>query len=149
MNPPKPAPVPSIPADEEPKAEKTIAEMMNQVDDDDEPEPVDDKPALLSSLLGRKKKNTAAAEKDPAPQVQPPVPKKRPVVRQKLPLGDNEDDDDFDAFARNGAKTHLSIADALKAAGESGPSGNQEQRSKMWGVDMSRIAKSLEDEKKN
>jgi hypothetical protein len=150
MNPPKPAPVPSIPHVEEPKAEPTIAEMMNQVDDDDEPEPepADVKSGFLSSLLGGKKKDAAAAEKDPVPQVPPPAPEKRRVVRQQLPLGDDEDDD-FDAFASNGAKKHLSIADALKAAGESGPSGNQEERSKMWGVDMSRISKSLEDEKNN
>jgi hypothetical protein len=147
MNPPKPAPVPSIPAVEEPKAEPTIAEMMNQVDDNDEiePEPADNKSGLLSSLLGGKKNGAAAAKKGPVP---PPAPAKRRVVRQQLPLGDDEDDD-FDAFARDGAKKHLSIADALKAAGESGPSGNQEQRSKMWGVDMSRISKSLEDEKNN
>lgn len=150
-NPPKPAPVPSIPAVDEPKAEPTIAEMMNQVDDNDEPEPepADNKTGLLSSLLGGRKNNAAASQRYSAPRVPPPAPTKRRVVRQPLPLGDDEDDDDFDAFGRNGAKKHLSIGDALKAAGASGPSGNQEQRSKMWGVDMSRISKSLEDEKNN
>jgi hypothetical protein len=135
----QPAPAPA----EMPKAEPTIADMMNDVDDDGEEEVVAvDSSAgsgFLSRVLGSggKKGEGGGAAK--------PTERKR-IVRQQLPLGD--EGDDFDTFDRNGPNRSMSIGDAMSASGESSSSGDQEQRSKMWGVDMSRIAKSLEDEKK-
>lgn len=137
----KPAPAPA-PA-EMPKPEPTIADMMNDVDDDVEEEVVAvDSSAgsgFLSRVLG------SSGKKGEGGSAAKPTERKR-IVRQQLPLGDDEDD--FDTFDRNGPNGSMSIGDAMSASGASSSSGDQEQRSKMWGVDMSRIAKSLEDEKK-
>lgn len=140
-------------------SEPTVAEMMKKTDDGPELKVTKEESGFFKKVLGVRKNDdarvtekktnvdTAIAEKQPVRQAQPPVKEsgKRRVVRQKLPLGDA---DDFDTFSRNGPNKYMSIADALRETGESGPSGSQEQRSKMWGVDMSRITKSLEDEKK-
>lgn len=145
-NQPEPAPAPPA---EMPKAEPTVADMMNDVDDDEDVEEVvavesSAGSGFLSRVLGSsssKKKESSAAS---APKA-PPEPKR--IVRQELPLGDEESD--FDTFDRNSPSRKMSIADAMSAAGESTSGGDQEQRSKKWGVDMTRIAKSLEEEKKN
>ena len=75
------------------------------------------------------------------PSQAPPPPQERRVVRQALPLEDDEDDeDDFDTFARSGPNKNMSIKDAMQSQGEDmEDDGNQDQRSKMWGVDMSRF----------
>jgi len=138
-------PPPTAPPAKMPKTEPTVAEMMNDVDDDDEVEEVvavesSAGSGFLSRVIGgsKQKERPAAAPKAP------PEPKR--IVRQQLPL---VDEDDFDTFDRNGPNRKMSIADAMTSAGESsGADADQEQRSKMWGVDMSRIAKSLEEEKK-
>ena len=146
MNPPKPAPAPSIPV-EAPKAEPTVAEVMKKTGNEPELKHTKEESGFFKKVLGVKTKDdTAVAEKDPVRQAPSPDKgsRKRRVVRQKLPLGD---DDDFDTYARNGPNKYMSIADAMREAGASGSSGSQEQRSKMWGVDMDRITKSLEDEK--
>lgn len=140
----QPAPSPTT-ADKSLKTEPTIADMMNEDDDDDFEEIVavesSSGSGFLSRVLGSSGGKKSAIPAPPSP----PEPKR--IVRQKLPLGDDEDDD-FDTFDRNGPNRRMSIADAMSSAGESTSGGDQEQRSKMWGVDMSRIAKSLEDEKK-
>ena len=139
MNTPKP--IPPMPVSE-PPAELTIAEMTEIADEGDEQYLVSEEETknngLLGFLGGGKKKE------EPVRQAIPKGETKR-VVRQELPLGD---EDDFDTFARDGPNQEMSIADAMNAAGVDGPSKDQEQRSRMWGVDMSRIAQSLEDEKK-
>lgn len=131
--PPPPAPAPA-------QSEPTIAEMMNGVDTE-EANVVESSEGsgFLSRMMGGKKESVTAPSTKKAAE-----PKR--IVRQQLPLGDEEDD--FDSFDRDGPNRKMSIADAMESSGESSGGGNQAQRSKMWGVDMTRIAKSLEDEKK-
>jgi hypothetical protein len=52
----------------------------------------------------------------------------------KLPLGDESEDDGVDV--RNNKR--MSIADAMKRT--SSAPGNQSERSKKWGIDMSKFA---------
>ena len=127
---PQPAPAPA----QMPKSEPTIAELMSDTDDM-EVEEVKVDSGFFSRVIGKKENSAPKA-----------APERKRVVRQQLPLGDQEDD--FDTFDRNGPNRKMSIADAMNASGESSSGGDQEQRSKMWGVDMTRIAKSLEDENK-
>jgi hypothetical protein len=96
----------------------------------------------LKNLWGE----SGGTTKTPSPPPQPPKKEatKRQVIRQELPLGD--EDDDFDTFARNGPNKNMSIGDAMKKAGAEIQQGDQEERSKKWGIDMTRINKSLEEE---
>ncbi len=65
------------------------------------------------------------------------VNSKGPVIRQQLPLDDNDDDEE-DGIGRN-AKG-LSIAEVMKRVKkEDGDPSQQQERSKKWGVDMSRF----------
>ena len=135
-----PAPAPPL----MPKTEPTVADMMSDIDDGDE---LDEEVVPVKSSAGQgflsRVMGSSKQKESPAPKAAEP----KRIVRQQLPLGD--EDDEFDTFGRNGPNRKMSIADAMSAAGASaGASGDPEQRSKMWGVDMSRIAKSLEDEKK-
>jgi hypothetical protein len=122
-----------------PKSEPTIAELMKDIDDTEMEEAKgvksSDNSGFFSRVMGKKENSAPKA-----------APERKRVVRQQLPLGDQQDG--FDTFDRNGPNRKMSIADAMKASGGSSSGGDQEQRSKMWGVDMSRIAKSLEDENK-
>jgi hypothetical protein len=72
---------------------------------------------------------------DPPAAAQP-----RRIVRQELPSLDDEDEE-FEAFARGGPNQGMSIGDALKTVGEDadGGGGDQSERSKMWGIDMTRF----------
>jgi hypothetical protein len=73
---------------------------------------------------------TGRSQSEPEPQ--------RKVVRQALPEVD--EDDEFEAFGRNGPNKNMSIKDALQGSDKGGLSkGDQENKSKMWGVDMSRF----------
>jgi hypothetical protein len=80
-------------------------------------------------------------QKPPSPKSSPSPPQPRKVVRQALP--DVDEDEEFEAFSRNGPNKHMSIRDALRnGTGESDGNnsrGDQENKSKMWGVDMSRF----------
>ena len=69
----------------------------------------------------------------------PPQEQQRKVVRQALPLVD--EDDEFEAFSRNGPNKNMSIKDALRKSDDGGilSKDDQESKSKMWGVDMSRF----------
>ena len=68
---------------------------------------------------------------------------KKKAIRQKLPLGDlgDDDDDGIDVSAGGGG----SIGDMMKQVGQSRDQ-DQESRARMFGVDMSRISKQMEDE---
>lgn len=52
----------------------------------------------------------------------------------KLPLGDDGEDDGVDVRSNK----RMSIADAMKRTSSS--AGNQSERSKKWGIDMSKFA---------
>jgi hypothetical protein len=82
--------------------------------------------------------NAPTSPPSPPPQQQQ---QQRKVVRQALPEVD--EDDEFEAFARNGPNKHMSIGDALRNGGgeNNGNRDDQESKSKMWGVDMSRFNK--------
>lgn len=123
------------------KSEPTVAEMMNEIDNDDAD--IEEVDAVTSGFLSRMMGGKKESSPGPAPKT---AREPRRIVRQQVPLGDKEDG--FDSFDRDGPNRKMSIADAMKASGKSSGGGDQDQRSKMWGVDMSRIAKSLEDEKK-
>jgi hypothetical protein len=135
-------PQPASPPTEMPKSEPTVAEMMNHIDDEEIEEvnavTPSDNAGFFSRVMGGKKESSP-----PSPKA---APERKRIVRQQLPLVDEEDD--FDTFDRNGPNRKMSIADAMEASGEASSGRDQEQRSKKWGVDMTRIAKSLEDEKK-
>lgn len=66
-------------------------------------------------------------------------PEQRKVVRQPLPEVD--EDEEFEAFSRNGPNKNMSIKDALQNSddGVDRSKDVQENKSKMWGVDMSRF----------
>jgi hypothetical protein len=70
----------------------------------------------------------------------PAAPQPRRIVRQELPPLDDEDEE-FEAFARGGPNQGMSIGDALKTVGEDGDGGgaDQSERSKMWGINMTRF----------
>jgi hypothetical protein len=78
-----------------------------------------------------------------APSV-PVVETNRPAIRMKLPLDDVEEDEDEKA-AEEGIDAHekrkMSIADAMKrtTGGGSGKGVDQDERSKKWGIDMSKF----------
>ena len=77
--------------------------------------------------------NEDQARNDPEPEQQ------RKVVRQPLPEVD--EDEEFEAFSRNGPNKNMSIKDALRNSDDGGDHSkdDQENKSKMWGVDMSRF----------
>jgi hypothetical protein len=71
----------------------------------------------------------------------PPSQGQRKVVRQALPMT-GDDDDEFDAFNPGGSGKQMSIKDAMRGMNTQRPSSkmDQEERSKMWGIDMSRFS---------
>lgn len=112
------------------------------------------KPASSSksawSMLTGNNKRTESVPAAPAPApapapkpvakkvVEPPAPRKGPI-RMQIPMGDDDDDDseDEDGVDASSNKS-MSIADAMKRSpGSSGV--GQGDRSKQWGVDMSRF----------
>ena len=56
-------------------------------------------------------------------------------IRMQLPLGDDDDDDAVDTKANSG----MSIAEAMKRTNAGGSSIDQDERSKKWGIDMSKF----------
>ncbi|KAI2500457.1 hypothetical protein MHU86_14002 [Fragilaria crotonensis] len=77
--------------------------------------------------------NDEQTRNEPQPEPQ------RKIVRQPLPAVD--EDEEFEAFSRNGPNKNMSIKDALQNSNEGGgrSKDDQENKSKMWGVDMSRF----------
>lgn len=79
--------------------------------------------------------NTSAASPSPPP---PPAVKEEPrkgPIRMQLPLGDDYDEDEEGVDVKSNKK--MSIADAMKKTTNS--NNNQDERSKKWGIDMSRF----------
>ena len=79
------------------------------------------------------------------------VPRKEPteqkrVVRQELPAvnneyDDNSEDDEFEAFSRNGPNKGMSIGDAMSSKTlKPADKAEQKERSKMWGIDISKYS---------
>jgi hypothetical protein len=96
-------------------------------------EPADAKPSgngFMGRIFGGSDEH-ARNEPEPEPQ--------RKVVRQPLPAVD--EDEEFEAFSRNGPNKNMSIRDALQNSNDGGgrSKDDQENKSKMWGVDMSRF----------
>ena len=80
-----------------------------------------------------------------------PVPRKdateqKRVVRQELPTADiecddNNEDDEFEAFSRNGPNKGMSIGDAMSSKTlKPADKAEQKERSKMWGIDISKYS---------
>mmetsp|Transcript_25824 Transcript_25824/g.71122 ORF Transcript_25824/g.71122 Transcript_25824/m.71122 type:complete len:732 (-) Transcript_25824:75-2270(-) len=88
---------------------------------------------FVSRMFGGKPKPTKEAAQTRESQ---PAPERKGPIRMQLPLGEDMDDEEegIDSKANPG----MSIAEAMKRTGEQG-SGNQEERSKKWGVDMSKF----------
>lgn len=128
---------------EQPSRAKTVSEMMDELDDDEEDDDESNKGGgtslgPFSRLLGKEKKAKASESSD-SPQTLPesntPAAKKGPI-RQRLPV----EDDDFDSFARNGPNKNMSVSDAMKKQGGGGSGKeDQAQRSKKWGIDISKF----------
>jgi len=74
----------------------------------------------------------------PKSSIDPP-PVAKGSIRMKLPLGDDEFDEDEDGVDVR-ANQGMSIADAMKKSSSGGDERSQEERSKKWGIDMSRFA---------
>ena len=73
----------------------------------------------------------------PKSSIDPP-PVAKGSIRMKLPLGDDELDEDEDGVDVRANKS-MSIADAMKKSSNGGDQASQEERSKKWGIDMSRF----------
>jgi len=73
----------------------------------------------------------------PTSSIDPP-PVAKGSIRMKLPLGDDELDEDEDGVDVRANKS-MSIADAMKKSSNGGDQASQEERSKKWGIDMSRF----------
>ena len=68
----------------------------------------------------------------------PPTPKRTGPIRMQLPLDDDDDYDEDEEGVNSKANPGMSIAEALKRTTEGG-SVDQEERSKKWGIDMSKF----------
>eukprot|EP00540_Astrosyne_radiata_P023426 CAMPEP_0116844488 /NCGR_PEP_ID=MMETSP0418-20121206/12721_1 /TAXON_ID=1158023 /ORGANISM="Astrosyne radiata, Strain 13vi08-1A" /LENGTH=233 /DNA_ID=CAMNT_0004475457 /DNA_START=217 /DNA_END=918 /DNA_ORIENTATION=- len=93
------------------------------------------------------------AKRKPIRQSVPTNTSSRRVVRQVVPTPTirKDEEDEFDAFSsKRASKKHMTVADAMKQASSSLPERdmNARDRSKMWGIDMSRIEKSIKEEEK-
>jgi flagellar biosynthesis GTPase FlhF len=89
----------------------------------------------LTSLFGGNKQE-AKSVPAPTPASAPPAKRKGPI-RMQLPLGDDDDDDfDDEEGIDAGSNKQMSLGDAMK---KSGNSGDQDLRSKKWGIDITKF----------
>jgi len=99
---------------------------------------------MLSKSNNNNDDDNTPAPAPPVRQQAPFEPQKRRVVRQQVFMDDADEDEEFEAFSRNGPNKGMSIADAMKSSnsddGDSDERGAQEQRAKMWGIDMSKFS---------
>ena len=88
----------------------------------------DDKPKVDTKSVKQETKST------PAP---------RRIVRQKVPLPDGDEDDDFMEYARGSDNAKMSIKDIMAKQNadksDSGSKKNEKNKSKMWGIDMDKL----------
>jgi hypothetical protein len=104
----------------------------------------------LSEMTRLRKDNGAGGNRNSG-AVAPKSTGGRQVVRQQLPLLDDNDDVDYDGddYLRNGPNTGMSIGDVMKNIGQkksedngggsnSGGQTDAEKKAMMWGIDMSK-----------
>ena len=94
----------------------------------------------ISMLFGAtppKRPNDNETKSEPKEKpAQAPPPRRKGPIRMQLPLVDGEDDDSLDS----GANPGMSIAEAMKRTNSGGGTKtDQGERSKKWGVDMSKF----------
>ena len=138
----------------EPSMEATDEEVDEEEEDEEETVQANGSPApgwrnLFSGPKEAPAKKFAPPAPAPVVAVAPPPPAHSPPppppatgaapkapIRMSLPIDDELDEDEDGVDARSNPK--MSIAEAMKRT-EAGASGDQEERSKKWGVDMSRF----------
>lgn len=135
--PPPPAPASPLPS---------LAEMTRLKRDDPPSSPL---PSLAEMTRLRKDSDTGTSTTGSV--AAPKASGGRRVVRQQLPLLDDDDDVDYDGddYLRNGPNVGMSIGDVMKNIGQkkseddggSSSGGGQtdaEKKAMMWGIDMSK-----------
>lgn len=133
-------PIPSMP-----KSQSTSSDLETRsgMASNDEDTIAGRSSSFFSRFSGPKSQETEESSPSPAfvpqrtPPAAPPKPKPAPAreekkgpIRMQLPLGDDEDDEPL-------VTEGMTIGEVMKRRNEG--AGNQEERSKKWGIDMSRF----------
>lgn len=94
---------------------------------------IDPPTSTSDALLGDKRNGFHKRAYEDTNSVNPDQPVERKPIRMEVPLGDDEDDDDALVL-----EPSMKISDVLQRNGNGGK-GNQSERSKKWGVDITRF----------